>query len=322
LFWNVFWSLATVIAIGIFDRFTEDDVLMALPELYRKGREGGWFGLGLFMTYVLDALYQSVVLFFFVTYAYNTTASRTDGWGLANTESSTTMVIATVMVVNAFNGLNTNAWTGWVFFAVLIGPVLVWLFTVVYSDISPGWFYVAVFGNNRFLFRSAYFWLCNLFVFFICLLPRYLAKFVKMLYWPDDLDILRVIKKYNPDIDVARHPMLGGHWQDKNDSSQGDVDTQTEQQRPAFYSRPSIGSRTDMSTGMEYVHRGFGFLTEEDGVSMRRIQSNLSNRHAERQREHGGERHEPARTGPSLFPSLRKTLRRHGKNKSPPTTPP
>jgi phospholipid-translocating ATPase len=40
------------------------------------------------------------------------------------------MVIAAVMVVNAFNGLNTYAWTGWVFFAVLIGPVLVWLFTV------------------------------------------------------------------------------------------------------------------------------------------------------------------------------------------------
>lgn len=40
------------------------------------------------------------------------------------------MVIATVMVVNLFNGMNTSAWTNWVFFAVSIGPILVWLFTV------------------------------------------------------------------------------------------------------------------------------------------------------------------------------------------------
>jgi len=228
------------------------------------------------------------------------------------------------MVVNAFNGLNTSAWTGWVFFAVLIGPILIWLFTVVYSDISPGWFYVAVFGNNRFLFRSAYFWLCNLFVFFICLLPRYLAKAAKLSFWPDDLDILRVIKKYNPDIDVASHPMLGGHWrpmQAKSDPGGNSNNDIQQEQRPSIYSRPSVGSRTDMSTGLQYVHRGFGFLAEEDGVSIRRIQSNLSNRYAARERERESEVHEPERSGHTLFPSLRKTLRRH-KNKSPPTTPP
>lgn len=45
-------------------------------------------------------------------------------------EYSATMVLATVMIVNMFNGLNTAAWTGWVFFAVSLGIVLVWAFTV------------------------------------------------------------------------------------------------------------------------------------------------------------------------------------------------
>lgn len=58
LFWNVFWSLATVIAIGIFDRMIDDDILMAIPELYREGREGKWFGTKLFSLYMLDAVYQ------------------------------------------------------------------------------------------------------------------------------------------------------------------------------------------------------------------------------------------------------------------------
>ncbi len=34
------------------------------------------------------------------------------------------------MVASAFNGLATAAWTGWVFFAVLVGPVLIWVYTV------------------------------------------------------------------------------------------------------------------------------------------------------------------------------------------------
>ncbi|KAG8217698.1 hypothetical protein J3R82DRAFT_5854 [Butyriboletus roseoflavus] len=37
-------------------------------------------------------------------------------------------------------------------------------------------------------------------------------------------------------------------------------------------------SRTDMSTGVRSVHRGFDFATEEGGVAMRRMQSNLSER--------------------------------------------
>ena len=54
------------------------------------------------------------------------------------------MVLISVLVVNACNGLNTSAWTGWVFFAVTIGPLLSWLFTIVYSAISPGRFVTKV----------------------------------------------------------------------------------------------------------------------------------------------------------------------------------
>jgi phospholipid-translocating ATPase len=39
-----------------------------------------------------------------------------------------------------------------------------------------------------------------------------------------------------------------------------------------------MASRTDMASGMRSIHRGFDFITEEDGVAMRRIQTNLSER--------------------------------------------
>ena len=69
-------------------------------------------------------------MFFLITNSYALTTSRSDGYGIAMYEYSATMVLATVMIVNLFNGLNTHAWTGWVFFAVSFGIVLVWGFTV------------------------------------------------------------------------------------------------------------------------------------------------------------------------------------------------
>jgi len=40
------------------------------------------------------------------------------------------MAIAAAIAANLFNGLNTRVWTAWVFFAVLIGIVLIWAYTV------------------------------------------------------------------------------------------------------------------------------------------------------------------------------------------------
>lgn len=50
------------------------------------------------------------------------------------------MAVAAVMTVNLFNGLNTAAWTGWVYFAVFIGIILVWAYTVGFciSSSTPG----------------------------------------------------------------------------------------------------------------------------------------------------------------------------------------
>lgn len=76
LWWNSFWTLCPVIAIGLFDRIVgaytaaqvtrdartyrhiDDHVLMALPELYRYGREGKWFGVKLFSVFMFEGVFQ------------------------------------------------------------------------------------------------------------------------------------------------------------------------------------------------------------------------------------------------------------------------
>lgn len=43
------------------------------------------------------------------------------------------MAIAAVLVTNIFTGFTATAWTWWIFFAVFIGIVVQWVFTVGYN---------------------------------------------------------------------------------------------------------------------------------------------------------------------------------------------
>ncbi|KAI0636462.1 phospholipid-translocating P-type ATPase [Trametes polyzona] len=272
LFWNTFWTIAPVIGIGLFDRIVDDHVLMAMPELYKHSMNHEYFGTKLFLIYMLDGVVQSAIIFFLITYAYWTTTSRSDGYDVAKTEFSTTIAVAAVMVANLFNGLNTHVWTGWIFFAVALGIVLVWAYTAIYSIISPGWFPTYVFGNDHYLFHSAYYWLGILLVTILALLPRYIAKAYKLAFAPNDLDRARWLHKLDPTHDFTkdRHGGLAGV-----SVGGGRKRASLKRYRP----HPFHASRTDMSTGMRSVNRGFDFATEENGVAMQRIQSHLSERH-------------------------------------------
>ncbi|KAJ7772973.1 phospholipid-translocating ATPase [Mycena maculata] len=287
LWWNAFWTIAPVIAIGVFDRLIDADALMALPELYRYGREGRWFGLRQFILYMADGVYQSAVLFFLIVYTYDTTTARLDGYNVYQYEFSTTMAIATVLTVNLFNGLNTNVWTGWVFFAVFLGIVLIWIYTSIYSIISPGWISTLIYGNDHYLFHSAYFWLCIPLTVLLALAPRYIARawaFGNFGFIPSDMDIVRWIRKEEPERDLLTDAQLGGGLAlaglKRAPSNVSRVTSRASTVGSMGPPRQSVdlrsASRTDMSTGLRSVHRGFDFATEENGVAMRRMQSNLS----------------------------------------------
>ncbi|KAJ3719928.1 phospholipid-translocating ATPase [Lentinula raphanica] len=300
LFWNSFWTIAPVIAIGIFDRIADSHILMALPELYRFGREGSWFSMKWFVLYMLDGIYQSAIIYFLINYTYSSSpTSRTDGYGQYQYEFTTTMVFSAVFVANLFNGLNTAVWTGWVFFAVSIGIILAWVYTAIYDLISPGWFYTPVYGNNIFIFHSAYFWLCLPLTICLALAPRFILKAYKFIFAPDDLDIMRWASKINPNRDYAKEAYLhNGLEALRRSSSQATSEvgaeasasnisvntTNTHRQSRSSFPGPQqsaasfSASRTDMSTGIRSVHRGFDFSTEENGPAIRRMQSNLSMR--------------------------------------------
>jgi len=119
----------------------------------------------------------------------------------------------------------------------------------------------------------------------LALLPRYLYKSWKFAFRPDDIDILRYVYKQDPNRDLAHDLKAHEPLQALKRSRPASMASHASHRRPDSFAsvhRPSIdirsGSRTDMSTGLRSISRGFGFDQEENGVAMQRIQTNLSER--------------------------------------------
>jgi len=152
----------------------------------------------------------------------------------------------------------------------------------IYNVISPGWFVTSVYGNNDFLFRSAYYWLSIPLVVILSLTPRYLAKAYKIAYHPNDIDIIRFIQK-NPQYNFSHEAVTHSSFITYSFSPSSTL-PRTRTISATSLPRTSVDlrstSRTDMSTGARSVYRGFDFSAEENGVAIRRLQSNLSERRA------------------------------------------
>jgi len=150
---------------------------------------------------------------------------------------------------------------------------------------------------------------------FLSLLPRYLYKSVRFMFFPTDFDILRWIKKTDPHKDFAADPSLGGKLKARHEGTESQFDPESDNRsinssinhpRRSFQSsRPNIrddwrsGSRTDMSTGLSVANRGFNFSAEEGGIAIRRTQTNLSERYLERLNSRQGQR---TRNSPYIAP--------------------
>ncbi|KAH8827405.1 phospholipid-translocating P-type ATPase [Flagelloscypha sp. PMI_526] len=304
LLWNSVWTLLPVVGIGLFDRIADARDLMDYPELYRYGRTGSWFNYKLFWIYMLDGIYQSTIVYFFIMYTYVSVTSRSDGYDIDQTEFSTTIAVSAVMIADLFTGFAATVWTGWHFFAVSLGIIICWIFTAAYAAISPSYASTDLYGNHFLLFRSPYFWLCLPLVFILATAPRYFYKVFCSTVKPGDLELIKVLRKQDPSrLNSLRCYPYGG--QDGDEEGGGHRDStenfglahlrqpsgvsvvasthMTSRTSLASAPRPSVdfraASRTDMSTGLTSVEHGFGFSMEEPGgAHLRRIQTDLSER--------------------------------------------
>lgn len=129
--------------------------------------------------------------------------------------------------------------------------------------------------------------------------PWYLYKAYKGSYNPGDLEVMQFLQNKFPKADMSKfsrpnlHPFATeaeyprptmstqrttNDWKRPSDDAESVITI--EPPKPQSRGHWKSCSRVDMSTGISSVDRGFDFATEERGVEMRRVQTNLSEKRA------------------------------------------
>jgi len=162
---------------------------MAFPQLYIRGIQGLEYTRTKFWMYMLDGLYQSVIVFYIPYLVW--TSGLAISWNGKTIESladfGTTVAVAAIVTANTYVGINTHYWTIIAWVIIPGSSLLMLLWIVVYSFFESFDFIDEV----QRLCGGVAFWASVILSVAIALLPRVLVKFVSTSFAPQDADIIR-----------------------------------------------------------------------------------------------------------------------------------
>ncbi|OCH91758.1 phospholipid-transporting ATPase 1 [Obba rivulosa] len=191
LLYNLVFTSLPVIVLGAFDQDVNAKAAMAFPQLYIRGIRGLEYTRLKFWLYMLDGLYQSVVVFYIPYLVWNIGTSTTASWNGKTLESlsdfGTTVSVAAIFAANTYVGLNTHYWTIMTWIVVVGSSLVMLLWIVIYSFFQSDDFNDEVI----ILFGNVVFWATVVISVVISLAPRFLVKYVSSVYLPLDRDIVR-----------------------------------------------------------------------------------------------------------------------------------
>ncbi|KAL6302940.1 phospholipid-translocating P-type ATPase [Sparassis latifolia] len=238
LLYNLIFTSLPVIVLGAFDQDLNAKAALAFPQLYIRGIRGLEYTRLKFWLYMLDGLYQSVVVFFVPYLAWS--LGLAVSWNGREIQSlsdfGTTVAVAAIFAANIYVGLNSRYWTviTWV---VCFGSsivMLLWIVIYSYFDSINSIMFV---GEVEILFGEVTFWATVLSSVVLALAPRYIVKFVKSAYIPLDKDLVRemwVMGDLKDRLGIVRRRDLKKH--------RGDLE------KTPIFQRPHCRSESEIST--------------------------------------------------------------------------
>ncbi|XP_046487089.1 probable phospholipid-transporting ATPase IA isoform X4 [Neodiprion pinetum] len=255
--YNVVFTAAPPLAMGLFDKVCAAETHLAHPRLYHPPNSmDSMFNIKVFWMWIINALVHSVLLYWLPLLALEQDVIWSNGRDGGYIVLGNCVYTYVVVTVCAKAGLVTNSWT-WVTHLATWGSILLWfLFILTYSNFWPTFNVGAVMaGNDRMLFTSPVFWLGLILIPTAVLLLDVTAKAVENTIWKSITVAAREqeIKKSDPS-DVLNK-------QDHR-SSLTETARLLKNVKSVFSRRSNTASR--VNNEVELSH-GFAFSQEEGG---------------------------------------------------------
>ncbi|KAG5934606.1 hypothetical protein E4U53_000664 [Claviceps sorghi] len=190
LMFNLFFTSLPVAIMGVLDQDVSDTVSLAVPELYRRGIERLEWTQRKFWLYMIDGIYQSLIVFFVPYLLFIPGRSVTfNSLGLEDRLRFGSYVAhPAVLAINGYILINTYRWDWLMLLIVAISDIFIFFWTGIYTCFtSSGFFY----KTAAQVYGEATFWAVFFIVPVICLFPRFAIKALQKVYLPYDVDIIR-----------------------------------------------------------------------------------------------------------------------------------
>jgi magnesium-transporting ATPase (P-type) len=191
---NTLFTSLPILCIGMFDKDLKPATLIAVPELYAKGREYRAFNLRVFVSWMFLAALQSVGISFISWYIWGFTALRDN----SVLPLGTMMFAALTIIINAkitLIEMQNRQWLAFASFIISVGGYGLWnvLIMFLYRSKESPIFFVAygllIFGSD------ASWWASLLILFTIPLLFDIFLKVFLFSVRPSDDQIFQVFEK-------------------------------------------------------------------------------------------------------------------------------
>ncbi|KAK7560515.1 phospholipid-translocating P-type ATPase [Phyllosticta citricarpa] len=190
IMYNLAFTSLPVILMGVLDQDVDDKVSLAVPQLYRRGIERLEWTPTKFWGYMIDGLYQSLMVFFMVYMMFSpATFNSSNGLDVADTKRMGIYIATTaVIVVNIYMLMNTYRWDWLMLLIVAISILLIWTWTGIYTSFTAGFTFYKAAAQT---YGQLSFWAAIFVITVMCLLPRFVVKSIQKIYYPLDVDIIR-----------------------------------------------------------------------------------------------------------------------------------
>lgn len=189
MFYNLAFTAAPVILLGVFDQDVGHEVSMMVPQLYRAGIVGLEFTQEKFWVYLCDGLYQSMISFFFPYMMYRRSFQTLTGLAIDHRYFVGVLVTCISCIgSNLYVLMHQYRWDWASLLGVGLSCFVIFTWTGIWTlMLTSAEFYHA----GAAMFGSLEFWACLAGGLLMCLVPRGFYDVVQKLYLPKDCDIIR-----------------------------------------------------------------------------------------------------------------------------------
>jgi phospholipid-translocating ATPase len=189
MLYNLVFTSIPPMAIGVFDQDAPDTLLEAKPHLYKQGMLGQVYRSYSFWLNMADALYQSIIIFFFAVGTYQKTPVGL--W-----EFGTTMCTQCLLVMSLHVAIEIKSWTVVHIASIILSILAYFVFALSYNAMcvdcsglqNPYWVMQHCMG-------TANFWLVCILTAVLAVIPRLCGRVIECTIWPNSVTKAMIVRK-------------------------------------------------------------------------------------------------------------------------------